>query len=78
MITWRDYLNRFDEKIIACSLSEEELDMKCDSFVRGVNGKGFAAWSEKNVYILVCCDESERIIRVSRNPDDADTEHVGG
>lgn len=75
---WKTLLNDFDDNIIYCTLSEEELLVPFDNGYGGSEGKPFTAWSEDYVYFPVVYDGSEWIERAPRNPCDEPTEHVGG
>lgn len=66
------------DEIIACTLTEEELNRKFDSSFGLTNGKPFTAWSENYVYFPVVYDGSESVGRTPRNPCDEATEHQGG
>ena len=68
--SWMKLLEKIAEgdKIIACTLTEEELLVPFDSGVGAHEGKPFTAWSAKYVYFSVDCDDEEWVDRVPRNP----------
>ena len=80
MTTWRKLIAECAEgdEIIACTLSEEELDAEFDSGYGVSEGRPFTAWSDQWVYFPSEYDGSEDCNRVPRNPCDIATEHVGG
>ena len=71
-------LDDFNDEIISCTLSEDELTKEFDDGYGGSEGKSFTAWSEKYVYFPIVYDGSEWIGRAKRNPCDEPTEHMGG
>ena len=83
MTTWRILLQRAlatnNEQwpdIVACTLSDEQLDVP---FGFGdVDAAAFTLWTARSVYFPVVYDGAESVGRVSRHPDGAPTEHVGG
>lgn len=66
------------DKIIHCTLTEEELNRKFDDEYGAPDGKQFTAWSKKYVYFPVVYDGAEWVGRSPRNPCDEVTNHVGG
>ena len=85
MITWRIQLDsafkQHEESaadVVACTLSEQELDVEFDSGYGGSEGKPFTVWTEQRVYFPVVYDGAEWVASVSRNPDEKPTQHVGG
>ncbi len=83
MDTWREMIEgeRSDQKdgpLIACTLSDEELDREFDSGYGIEEGKPFTAWSERRVYFPVCYDGAESVGSAPRNPCDEATRHQGG
>ena len=80
METWRQLIDdaRGDDVIIACTLSDEELDIEFDAGFGGPEGKPFTAWSENYVYFPVVYDGAESVSCAPRNPCDEPTGHVGG
>lgn len=78
--TWRKLIKEalFDDELIACTLSEDELDKKFSDGYGGSEGKPFTAWSETRVYFPVVYDGSEWVCSAPRNPCDEATSHVGG
>ncbi len=66
------------DKIIACTLSEEELLEEFDDGFGGSQGKPFTAWSEAYVYFPVVYDGAEWVGAAPRKPCDLATDHVGG
>lgn len=67
-----------DDKIIACTLTEEELLEKFDIEYGYTEGKPFTAWGEKYVYFPISYDGWESVGRAPRNPCDEITYHMGG
>lgn len=80
MKNWRELINSAlgDDKLIACTLSNEELDIKFDSGYGGSEGKPFTAWSETRVYFPIVYNGSEWVESAPRNPCDEATKHFGG
>jgi hypothetical protein len=80
MANWKEKLNEEagDDKIIACTLTEEELAVDFDDGYGGAEGKCFTAWGEKYVYFPVVYDGYEWVGKAPRNPCDEATEHMGG
>ena len=82
--TWREKINREMEKngelcgLIACTLTDGQLDTPFDSGFGGIEGKPFTAWTENRVYFPVVYDGAEWVGSVPRNPCDEATEHQGG
>ena len=78
--TWRIALDLHhkDDKIIACTLTEEELDSPFDPGYGGSEGKPFTAWSKDYVYFPVVYDGAEWVGRVRRDPCDEASQHHGG
>lgn len=68
--TWKD--------IVACTLSDKELDAPFDSGYGALNGEPFTVWTAKRVYFPVGYNGSEWCCSVSRNPDGQPTKHIGG
>ena len=80
MATWRHLINDIaaGDKIIASTLTDEEMDVEfCDDY-GGSEGKPFTAWSEHFVYFPIVYDGAEWVGRVPRNPCDHATSHQGG
>ncbi len=80
MATWRELIDHAaeDDKIIACTLSDDEMQIVFDDGY-GVNkGVPFTAWSENFVYFPVVYDGAEWVGRTPRNPCDVVTRHQGG
>jgi hypothetical protein len=82
MTTWRKELQkRLDENkdvLIACTLTEEELDIEFDKGYGLEEGLPFTAWSKKWVYFPVSYDGSEWVGCVPRKPCNISTQHIGG
>jgi hypothetical protein len=66
------------DKVVLCTLSDDELDREFDDGYGGEEGLPFTIWTEEYVYFPVCYDGSEWVGRVPRNPNGKATEHVGG
>ena len=77
MECWADMLAAFSDKIIACTLSDEEMAVKFYAGFGSEHGRPFTAWSEKWVYFPHEYDGAETIRRAPRNPGDAATNHGG-
>lgn len=83
--SWRKLISRtlkhdgatWDD-VVACTLSEEELDMAFDSGYGGSEGKHFTLWTAKRVYFPAVYDGAEWCESVPREPCDEATAHVGG
>jgi len=81
MTTWRSmikYITAKGETIIACTISDEELDREFDDGYGGTEGVPFTAWSENWVYFPIQYDGSEWVGRAPRNPCDISMVHQGG
>lgn len=79
--TWRNELNLTlvkGESIIACTISDEELDREFDDSYGGTEGSPFTAWSENWVYFPICYDGSEWVGLAPRNPGGRSMGHQGG
>lgn len=78
--TWRKLIEKAAKTdiIIACTLSEEELDEVFDDGFGTSEGRPFTAWSKKYVYFPVVCDGAEWVERAPRNPCKEACSHVGG
>jgi len=76
--SWKEMLDNFEDKIIACTLTEDELNIRFNSGFGGSEGACFTAWSKEYVYFPVVYDGSEWIDRVHRNPCDIAKNHCGG
>ena len=85
LITWRTELtmelrlhSECWEDVLACTLSEEELDRPFDSGYGVVEGAPFTLWTGERVYFPCQYDGSEWVASVQRNPSYLPTSHVGG
>lgn len=84
MTTWRREIENAQgacqdqTPIIACTLTDAELDVDFDDGYGGTEGTPFTAWSEKRVYFPICYDGSEWVGSAPRNPCDEKLEHQGG
>ena len=63
--------------VISNTMSEQEMDVRFYSSFGGVEGIPFTVWTTNNVYFPACCDGSEWVGSVSRNPDGKATDHIG-
>ena len=79
MPTWRKLIAAAagEDRIIFCTLSDSELDVKFDDGFGGHEGQPFTAWSEQRVYFPAVYDGAEWVSSVPRNPCNEPTEHVG-
>ena len=68
--TWND--------VVACTLTEKELDRQFDDDYGAAKGKWFTLWTTHRVYFPAVYDGLEWCDSVSRNPDGKPTGHVGG
>jgi len=80
MDNWKDMIDEAagDDRIIACTLSEDDLIEEFYSGLGRIKGKPFTAWGEKYVYFPVVYDGVEFVGRAPRNPCGEPTDHVGG
>ncbi len=84
MTTWREQLKQTQLRvndtgpIIACTLSDSELDTEFDEGFGCEEGQAFTAWSEVYVYFPICYDGSEWAGYAPRNPCDIKRIHQGG
>ena len=78
--TWKEEIEEManGDKIISCTLTDEELNAEFDDGFGGHEGLPFTAWGEKYVYFPVVYDGSEWVGRAPRNPCDEACDHVGG
>jgi hypothetical protein len=79
--TWKreiHYVLPAGETIIACTISEEQLNKVFDSSYGGTNGIPFTAWSENWVFFPLTYDGSESVGCAPRNPCDISMAHQGG
>ena len=60
-ITWQAELNSFEDEILWCTLSEEELNKEFDDGYGGHSGAAFTAWSKNWVYFPIVYDGAEWI-----------------
>lgn len=73
--TWR--IDMDWSAIIACTLTDEELDVEFDDSYGISRGKAFTAWTEELVLFPAVYDGEEWVEAVPRNPSDLATQHVG-
>lgn len=80
LTTWKKELEEAlnGEKLIYCTIDEEELNREFDNSYGCENGSYFTAWSEKHVYFPLCYDGSEWVGCAPRNPCDISLKHQGG
>jgi hypothetical protein len=71
-------IGKNDDKLIHCTLSEDELDVLFNSSYGGGEGKPFTAWGEKYVYFPIVYDGAEWVGWAPRNPCDEAMVHQGG
>lgn len=55
-----------------------DLDTDFDTGFGWEQGAPFTLWTQHRVYFPACCDGSEWVESVSRDPDGVPTRHVGG
>ena len=83
MTNWKKLIDLYirdcgdDDTIIACTLTNEELEQEFDNGFGVSCGKSFTAWSERYVYFPVVYDGAEWVARAPRNICDEATRHVG-
>jgi hypothetical protein len=80
IVTWRKMIDVAIErnglgKLIACTLSEEELDVEFDRAFGAAEGAPFTAWTELYVLFPVEYDGAEGVGYAPRNPCGQATEH---
>ena len=73
MTTWREELNRemapqTTDDLIACTLTEEQMDKEFDAGYGGTEGQPFTAWTSTTVYFPMCYDGREWAGSAPRNP----------
>ena len=78
--TWAKELNNYakNDKIIACTLTDKELNEEFDSGFGNPEGRDFTAWSENYVYFPIVYDGAEWVGRAPRHPCNEKTYHHGG
>ena len=64
--------------VVACTLSEAELDVPFDIGYGAPEGQPFTVWTTNRVYFPVQYDGAEWAASVSRIVDRVPTEHIGG
>lgn len=83
-VTWRKLITEAAESVgdtgalVACTLTEAELDVEFDDGFGMPEGKPFTAWTETRVYFPVCYDGAETVSSAPRNPCDEAHNHRGG
>jgi len=77
--TWKDLIEYAaqGEPVVACTLSEEEMDREFDRGYGLPQGTPFTAWTKTRVLFPVCYDGAEWVGSAPRNPSDEVTEHQG-
>ena len=85
MTTWRKLITETMKaeweswsSVIACTLSDDELDKEFDNSFGAVEGQPFTLWTANRVYFPRCYDGHESVASVPRNPCNEPTEHIGG
>ena len=69
-LTWDD--------VIACTLTEAQLDAEFDKGFGCTEGDPFTLWTEAWVLFPRCYDGAEGVASVPRNPCDHAQPHIGG
>jgi hypothetical protein len=64
--------------VVACTLSEHELDVVFYAGFGGCEGEPFTLWTEARVYFPVVYDGAEWCGSAPRNPCEEKTAHQGG
>lgn len=82
-MNWKDEIEKSvkekDDKLVSCTLTEDEAVEEFDDGFGGHEGKPFTAWGEKYVYFPVVYDGAEWVGFAPRFPEDGETtEHQGG
>jgi len=85
MTTWREEIGSEMEKrgetwadVVACTLTDAELDRRFYAGFGGINGTPFTLWTARRVYFPGCYDGGEWVASVPRHPCGEATGHVGG
>lgn len=85
MMNWRTLITEAMQEckenwpdVVACTLTDQELDKPFSDDYGGTEGKSFTLWTVHRVYFPVVYDGAEWCASVSRNPDRTPTCHVGG
>ena len=82
MATWKEMLDHSveynNDKLIYCTLSDEELSREFSASFGLEEGQPFTAWGEQYVYFPIKYDGSEWVGSAPRNPCDISLEHQGG
>lgn len=80
MANWKDMIKNEagEDKIISCTLTEDELRKEFNEGYGMHEGEAFTAWGEKYVYFPIVYDGAEWVGKAPRNPSDEATEHMGG
>ena len=77
--TWRELIQAVQAgPLVACTLSEAELDEEFEGGLGSVLGKAFTAWTETWVLFPVVYDGAQWVGCVPRNPCDQVTRPQGG
>ena len=66
------------DNIIACTLTDSDLNMSFDNGYGAIEGKPFTVWTKHYVYFPACYDGAEWVGSVPRDPNEEPTEHIGG
>lgn len=77
MNSWANMIAEFNDTIIACTLTDEEMAKEFYDGYGGTEGAPFTAWSKEWVYYPVCYDGAEWIGRAPRNICDYSCTHDG-
>ena len=83
-VTWRELIAKEMSArgdlgpIVACTLSDDEMDAGFDDSWGMSSGRPFTAWTERRVYFPAVYDGREWVASAPRNPCDEATRHVGG
>ena len=85
MANWKDLINdvlayhgESWNDVEANTMTEKEMTKEFDEGYGGTQGCYFTIWTKKSVIFPACYDGSEWAARVSRNPDNQPTTHIGG
>lgn len=85
MTTWRELIlnemqsqNETWDNVVACTLSNEELDVDFYDGYGSAEGQPFTLWTNSRVYFPVVYDGAEWVGSVPRHPCAEATEHIGG
>lgn len=68
----------WDDIEYMCPRENNWLDYLFDDDFGSIEGVPFTIWTKNNIYFPACYDGSEWVEKISRNPTNIPTQHIGG